>query len=101
MSFSCPHFCPDKEHCLRLNTDGVPGRRGCVLGGKTIFATPVEERIRLREEEKRRVTIEKSLHSSNIAQQQKGAGQRSESSHHHGANYFPTSINVCTSSWPE
>lgn len=53
MSFSCPHFCPDEEHCVRLKTDCVPGRHGCVLGPKVVFATPVEERIRLREEEKR------------------------------------------------
>jgi hypothetical protein len=54
MSFSCPHFCPDEDHCLRLKTDCVPGRRGCVLEGKAVFAVPAEERVRLREEEKRR-----------------------------------------------
>jgi hypothetical protein len=54
MSFSCPHFRPDDEHCLLLKTDCVPGRPGCVLGGKTVFAMPVAERIREREEEKRR-----------------------------------------------
>ena len=53
MSFSCPHFRPDDEHCLLLKTDCVPGRPGCVIGGKTEFAVPVEERIRLREAEKR------------------------------------------------
>ena len=53
MSFSCPHFCPDEDHCLRLKTDCVPGRPGCVLGHKNVFAVPVEERIRLREAEKR------------------------------------------------
>jgi hypothetical protein len=54
MSFSCPHFCPDEDHCLRLKTDCVPGRKGCVLAGKAVFAVPAEERVRLREEEKRR-----------------------------------------------
>jgi hypothetical protein len=49
MSFSCPHFFPDGERCLRLKTDCVPGRRGCVLPGKTVFATPAEERVRERE----------------------------------------------------
>jgi len=58
MSFSCPHFCPDEEHCLRLKTDCVPGRPGCVLGKKVVFATPVEERIRLKEEEKRQRAAE-------------------------------------------
>lgn len=58
MSFSCPHFRPDDEHCLLLKTDCVPGRPGCVLGGKTEFAVPVAERIREREEEKRRRALE-------------------------------------------
>ena len=58
MSFSCPHFRPDEEHCLRLKTDCVPGRPGCVLGSKAVFAVPVEERIREVEEEKRRKRAE-------------------------------------------
>jgi hypothetical protein len=58
MSFSCPHFRPDDEHCLRLKTDCVPGRPGCVLGSKAVFAVPVEERIREVEEEKRRKRAE-------------------------------------------
>jgi hypothetical protein len=58
MSFSCPHFCPDEDHCLRLKTDCVPGRKGCVLEGKAVFAVPAEERVRLREEEKRREQME-------------------------------------------
>ncbi len=53
MSFSCPHFDPNRDLCLRLDTDCVPGRRGCVIKGAT-FAVPVEERLRLVEEEKRR-----------------------------------------------
>ena len=57
MSFSCPHFRPDDEHCLRLNTDCVPGRRGCVLEGKSVFAVPAEVRVREREEEKRRKAL--------------------------------------------
>lgn len=57
MSFSCPHFRPDDEACLRLNTDCVPGRPGCVLGSKAVFAVPVEVRLREREEENRRREI--------------------------------------------
>ncbi len=53
MSFSCPHFDPDRDFCLRLNTDCVPGRKGCVLVGKAVFAVPVEERLREKELEKR------------------------------------------------
>lgn len=54
MSFSCPHFDPNTEHCDRLDADCVPGRRGCVLGNKAVFAVPVEQRLRERAEEKRR-----------------------------------------------
>lgn len=63
MSFSCPHFRPNDEYCLRLKTDCVPGRRGCVVPSKTVYATPVEERIRLREEEKRQRLAEAALTS--------------------------------------
>ena len=61
MSFSCPHFCPEKDSCLRLKTDCVPGRRGCVLEGRAVFAVPVEERLRERAEENRRNAVAKSL----------------------------------------
>lgn len=54
MSFSCPHFRLDDEYCLRLKTDCVPGRPGCVIGSEAVFAVPVEQRIKEREEENRR-----------------------------------------------
>lgn len=53
MSFSCPHFDVDRDFCLRLNKYCVPGRPGCVLGATAVFAVPVEERIRAKDEEKR------------------------------------------------
>lgn len=59
MSFFCPHFRPDDEACLRLHTDCVPGRRGCVLPRTTVYAVPAEQRVREREEENRRRAIEK------------------------------------------
>jgi hypothetical protein len=52
VSFSCPHFDINRDHCLRLKTDCVPGRRGCLLDGST-FAVPVEQRLREREEDNR------------------------------------------------
>jgi hypothetical protein len=61
MSFSCPHFDPDREWCRLLRTDCVPGRRGCVLGSKAVFAVPAEERVRAREEENRQRRIEAIL----------------------------------------
>jgi hypothetical protein len=58
VSFSCPHFEFERDFCLRLNTDCVPGRPGCVIGTNAVFAVPVEERIRLREAENRRRAAE-------------------------------------------
>ena len=57
MSFSCPHFRPNDDRCLRLKTDCVPGRRGCVLEGKAVFAVPAEQRVREREAENHRQAI--------------------------------------------
>lgn len=53
-SFSCPNFDMERDYCLRLHTDCVPGRPGCVLAKTSVFAVPVEERIREKEEAKRR-----------------------------------------------
>jgi hypothetical protein len=53
-SFCCPHFDGAEDHCLRLQTDCVPGRKGCVLPADTDFLIPAEERVRLLEEAKRR-----------------------------------------------
>lgn len=58
MSFSCPHYDPARDACRLLNTDCVPGRRGCVLKD-SVFAVPVAQRLREREEENR-------LRSANI-----------------------------------
>jgi hypothetical protein len=60
MSFSCPHFDPNRDACLRLKTDCVPGRPGCVVSAE-MFAVPVEERLRLRAEENRRRAREEWL----------------------------------------
>jgi hypothetical protein len=54
-SFSCPHFEMEREYCMRLRTDCVPGRLGCVLSKNSVFAFPVEDRIRAKEEAKRQV----------------------------------------------
>jgi len=51
--FTCRHLELVKDWCLLLQTDCVPGRKGCVLRGKSKFAVPAEERIRRLEEEKK------------------------------------------------
>ncbi|MDR1788876.1 MAG: hypothetical protein LBR12_00705 [Opitutaceae bacterium] len=45
MSFSCPHFNPAGNRCERLRARCVPGRRGCVLAGNSVFAVPPELRV--------------------------------------------------------
>lgn len=51
-SFTCQHFDVANDWCLLLKTDCVPGRKGCILAGKSKFAVPAEERVRLKEEER-------------------------------------------------
>jgi hypothetical protein len=53
VTFTCPHYEPTEEMCLLLGRDCVPGRPGCVLRNKSVFAVPVEERIREAEERRR------------------------------------------------
>lgn len=52
-SFSCPNFDMERDYCMRLRTDCVPGRPGCVLAKNSAFAVPVEERIREKEAKRR------------------------------------------------
>jgi hypothetical protein len=44
-SFSCPYVFSEDNNCLKLKTDCVPGRPGCVLANKFQFAVPVEQRL--------------------------------------------------------
>lgn len=44
-SFSCQYLDLKDNICLRLKKDCVPGRPGCVLKGRFVFAIPAEKRI--------------------------------------------------------
>ena len=58
-SFSCPHIDFEKDFCLRLKKDCVPGRPGCVLGSnKYVFAVPAEKRI-MEKENKKKLNVDK------------------------------------------
>lgn len=46
MSFSCPHFEYEKDYCLKLATDCVAGRPGCVLRNTSVFYVPAEDRLK-------------------------------------------------------
>jgi hypothetical protein len=59
-SFTCPYLDIENNHCLRLDTECVPGRKGCILRGQVEFAVPAEERVRAREEEKRQMAFSQS-----------------------------------------
>lgn len=46
MSFSCKYFDFNTENCMKLQTDCVPGRPGCVLIGKVKFSENIEEKLK-------------------------------------------------------
>ena len=58
-SFSCPHIDSIGTYCQRLKADCVPGRKGCVLDKKYVFAVPAEDRIKERENnvEKKKLSL--------------------------------------------
>lgn len=45
-SFSCQFIDSEKSFCIRLKKDCIPGRPGCVLKGRFVFAIPAEERMK-------------------------------------------------------
>jgi hypothetical protein len=53
MTFSCKNFDFNKEDCMKLKTECIPGRRGCVLAGKVKFSEDIEKRLEELEKEKR------------------------------------------------
>lgn len=48
-SFSCPNYVMERDFCMKVRAACVPGRPGCVLRNNSVFAVPVEERLRERE----------------------------------------------------
>lgn len=44
-SFSCQFIDSEKSFCIRLKKDCIPGRPGCVLKGRFVFAIPAEKRM--------------------------------------------------------
>ncbi len=57
-SFCCPHFQMETDFCMRTQADCVPGRPGCVLRNNSVFAIPVEQRLKEKEAEAARRTGE-------------------------------------------
>ncbi|MCX7798242.1 MAG: hypothetical protein N2249_06440 [Melioribacter sp.] len=48
-SFSCQFLDFEKYYCIRLRKDCIPGRTGCVLKGRFVFAIPAEKRVKIEE----------------------------------------------------
>ncbi len=46
MTFSCKNFDFNTEDCLKLNSECIPGRPGCVLIGKVTFSEDIEKRLK-------------------------------------------------------
>ena len=46
MTFSCKNFDFNEENCMKLNSDCIPGRPGCVLVGKVKFSEDIEKKLK-------------------------------------------------------
>jgi len=46
MTFYCKNFDCNLNCCMKLNSDCIPGRPGCVLEGKVKFSEEIEERLK-------------------------------------------------------
>ncbi len=45
MTFSCKHFDFNSEDCIKLKSECIPGRRGCVLEDKVAFSEEIEKKL--------------------------------------------------------
>jgi hypothetical protein len=50
MTFSCKNFDLNTDDCLKLKSDCIPGRPGCVLEGKVSFSEEIEKKLKDLEE---------------------------------------------------
>jgi hypothetical protein len=52
MTFSCKNFDFNSENCLKLKSECIPGRPGCVLEGRVTFSEEIEKKLKDLEAEK-------------------------------------------------
>ncbi len=45
MTFSCKNFDFNTDDCLKLKTDCIMGRPGCLLEGKVAFSEEIEKKL--------------------------------------------------------
>ena len=51
MTFSCKNFDFNTEDCLKLKTNCIMGRPGCLLEGKVAFSEEIQKQLKTLEEE--------------------------------------------------
>lgn len=52
MTFSCKNFDFNADNCMKLKTDCIPGRPGCVLEGKVRFSEDIEKKLKVLAEQR-------------------------------------------------
>jgi hypothetical protein len=50
MTFSCKNFDFNTEDCLKLKTNCIMGRPGCLLEGKVAFSEEIQKKLKNLEE---------------------------------------------------
>jgi hypothetical protein len=50
MTFSCKNFDFNTEDCLKLKTNCIMGRPGCLLEGKVAFSEEIQKKLKTLEE---------------------------------------------------
>lgn len=45
MTFSCKNFDFNSNDCIKLKSDCIPGRPGCVLEGRVKFSEEIEKKL--------------------------------------------------------
>ena len=50
MTFSCKNFDFNTEDCLKLKTNCIMGRPGCLLEGKVAFSEEIQKQLKALEE---------------------------------------------------
>ena len=53
MTFSCKNYDYNKDECLKLHSECIPGRPGCVLEGRVALSDELEKRIEELEKERK------------------------------------------------
>jgi len=46
MTFSCKNLDFNTDHCLKLKTDCIMGRPGCVLEGRVVVSEEIEKKLK-------------------------------------------------------